>query len=186
MATAVPAGLTPDTAEAVRLLLAHAERRGIHLVITSGKRSCAEQDALYAKGRTAPGPRVTDAKGCGSWHVLGRAVDVLVKSGPADYAGLADYWKALGGAWGGDFKGQSASLHDVGHFEYHPGLKYASEVCGDGCAINQQANAPKFWPEDPGDDAGSGGESNPGTGWFLLGLGALAVGIGLWAGRSKR
>jgi len=42
----------------------------------SGTRSCAEQNALYAQGRTAPGRKVTNAQ-CGqSNHNFGIAVDV--------------------------------------------------------------------------------------------------------------
>lgn len=184
MATVSLAGLTPDTAEAVRLLLAYAESRGIRASVVSAKRSCAYQDSLYAQGRTAPGPIVTNAKGCNSWHVLGRAVDLTIQGGSsADYATLADYWKGLGGGWGGDFKGPSAALKDIGHYEYHPGLKYAAEVCGEGCQINEAANAPKFWPEDKGTVSSDG---SSGSGWLLFGLAAVAIGAGVYFGRNGK
>lgn len=38
-------------------------------------RTFEEQDALYAQGRTKPGPKVTDAKGGQSYHNYGLAVD---------------------------------------------------------------------------------------------------------------
>jgi peptidoglycan LD-endopeptidase CwlK len=38
-------------------------------------RSFAEQDALYAQGRTKPGQKVTDAKGGQSYHNYGLAID---------------------------------------------------------------------------------------------------------------
>ena len=38
-------------------------------------RSYQDSDADYAKGRTAPGPKVTDAPGGYSWHNFGMAVD---------------------------------------------------------------------------------------------------------------
>ena len=38
-------------------------------------RSFPEQDALYAQGRTKPGPKVTDAKGGQSYHNYGLGVD---------------------------------------------------------------------------------------------------------------
>lgn len=47
-------------------------------------RTFKEQDELYAKGRTAPGSIVTNAKGGMSWHNYGMAVDiVLIRDGNA-------------------------------------------------------------------------------------------------------
>ncbi|HMS39209.1 MAG TPA: M15 family metallopeptidase [Pyrinomonadaceae bacterium] len=44
--------------------------------VTSANRTCKEQDALYAKGRTKPGRIVTWVK-CGqSFHNYGRAIDI--------------------------------------------------------------------------------------------------------------
>ena len=45
--------------------------------ITQGLRTIAEQDALYAKGRTTPGKKVTNAKGGQSVHNYGFAVDTV-------------------------------------------------------------------------------------------------------------
>nr|WP_295770097.1 M15 family metallopeptidase [Rhodoferax sp.] len=42
-------------------------------------RSCAEQDALYAQGRTAPGNKVTNAKSGDSNHNFGIAFDIGVR-----------------------------------------------------------------------------------------------------------
>ena len=47
---------------------------GIQLRITQGYRSIAEQDALYAQGRTAPGEIVTNARGGQSYHNYGLAL----------------------------------------------------------------------------------------------------------------
>jgi peptidoglycan L-alanyl-D-glutamate endopeptidase CwlK len=41
-------------------------------------RTFAEQDALYAQGRTAPGKIVTRAKGGQSWHNYGMAIDIVL------------------------------------------------------------------------------------------------------------
>lgn len=49
---------------------------GIPVRITCGKRTEAEQNAEYAKGRTAPGPVVTWVKGLDSYHVWGLAIDI--------------------------------------------------------------------------------------------------------------
>lgn len=101
--------------------------------IRSGRRSCAEQDAIYAQGRTTPGAIVTGASGCRSWHVTGRAVDLdpfdratgrVFPGNSVEYQKLGTLWKKLGGGWGGDFE----NIEDPGHFEWHPG-KEINEVC---------------------------------------------------------
>ena len=45
--------------------------------VTQGLRSWADQNALYAQGRTTPGIIVTDAPAGFSWHEYGLAVDVV-------------------------------------------------------------------------------------------------------------
>lgn len=187
MATGLLDALTPDTAQAVRLLVAYAASQGMTLVPSSGRRSCAEQHALYAQGRTAPGPKVTNADGCVSWHVLGRAVDAYVTKGPKDYATLGAYWRSIGGKWGGDFTGSAAALQDFGHFEYHPGLASASQVCTNAatCTIDAAQNAPRVYPSAP--DVSSDDASNDGShlGW-LLAIGVVAVGVGVFAAKRER
>jgi peptidoglycan L-alanyl-D-glutamate endopeptidase CwlK len=43
--------------------------------VIQGFRTWAEQDLLYAQGRTSPGNIVTNAKGGESWHCFGCAAD---------------------------------------------------------------------------------------------------------------
>lgn len=50
--------------------------REMKALITDGFRSFAEQDALFARGRTKPGPIVTNARGGLSNHNYGLAVDL--------------------------------------------------------------------------------------------------------------
>lgn len=52
-----------------------AQSPSIHIRVTQGLRTKAEQDALYAKGRTTPGSIVTRAQGGFSAHNFGLAVD---------------------------------------------------------------------------------------------------------------
>jgi len=111
------AGLHPDAQSWLALVLADVRAAGLSPRLVSGRRTCAEQRALFAKGRTAPGPIVTKADGCRSWHAHGRAVDVQL-SAAADYQQLGEAAKRHGGKWGGDFQG----FPDPGHIEYHPGL----------------------------------------------------------------
>ncbi len=51
-------------------------QEGIDIRVTQSYRPMAEQEALYAQGRTAPGDVVTNARAGFSWHCFGLAVDV--------------------------------------------------------------------------------------------------------------
>jgi peptidoglycan L-alanyl-D-glutamate endopeptidase CwlK len=99
-------------------------------------RTFAEQDALYAQGRTrlfdSKGNRlgiVTKAKGGQSIHNFGLALDIVLikdnktaswednidfdKDGKADWLEVVDIMKSNGWTWGGDWK----SFKDKPHFE---------------------------------------------------------------------
>ena len=75
-------------------------------------RTVAEQDALYAKGRTAPGNIVTNAKGStySSQHQWGIAVDFFKNVAGHEYDdtsffnAVGAYAKSIGLGWGGDWK----------------------------------------------------------------------------------
>jgi peptidoglycan L-alanyl-D-glutamate endopeptidase CwlK len=112
-------------------LAAHA---GLGLLVTQGLRTWAEQDALYAKGRTAPpiGKQfvVTNARGGRSWHNFGLAFDIVVLDsvGKSDWdvshpgwSMAAELGKSVGLEWGGDWKG----FKDMPHFQYTGGLTLA-------------------------------------------------------------
>lgn len=97
--------------------------------ITQTLRTIAEQDALYAQGRTTKGKIVTNAKGGSSYHNYGLAVDfVLLIDGKeiswdinkdfdgdkkADWMEVVEVFKKYGWKWGGEFK----SIKDYPHFE---------------------------------------------------------------------
>lgn len=102
--------------------------------VVSGFRSHEEQAKLYAKGRTAPGPKVTNAKPGYSMHNYGLAFDIcLVLDGKdvswdvegdfdedrkADWMEVVEVFKGLGFKWGGDWK----TLKDMPHFEVEVSL----------------------------------------------------------------
>jgi peptidoglycan L-alanyl-D-glutamate endopeptidase CwlK len=67
---------------------------GIAFRVTQGRRTWLEQDVLYAQGRTAPGPRVTNARGGESWHNLGCAVDFVPMKEGVPIWDTADPWWA--------------------------------------------------------------------------------------------
>lgn len=56
-------GVHPELVEKVTRVLAKMQERGFPMVVTDGLRTLAQQQALYAKGRTRPGPIVTNADG---------------------------------------------------------------------------------------------------------------------------
>ncbi len=116
------ATLLPEVQPIARALVQKAAINGISIKIISGLRTYAAQDALYAKGRTAPGPKVTNARGGYSNHNFGIAFDVGVFSG-ANYLPNSPKYKAvgvlgmdLGLEWGGNWK----SIVDQPHFQLRP------------------------------------------------------------------
>ena len=58
------------------LLLKQCAKKRIYLIITQGFRSKAQQDELYAQGRTKKGNIVTNAKGS-DYSVIGLALWIL-------------------------------------------------------------------------------------------------------------
>src|ERR1700704_435919 len=72
--------LRPEVQPLARKLIETAVEQGINAKVISGLRTYAEQDALYAQGRTQSGPKVTKARGGYSWHNFGMAFDVGIFS----------------------------------------------------------------------------------------------------------
>jgi len=113
----------PIVKEKVLDIIEKAYSEGIYVLITDGYRSYAEQDELYAQGRTKPGSIVTNAKGGQSNHNFGIAVDFCLtnKEGTAAYWTVNAQWKrvaaiakSMGFEWGGDW----TSFKDNPHLEY--------------------------------------------------------------------
>ena len=98
--------------------------RGLDVRIISGTRSFIEQDALYAKGRTAPGPVVTRARAGYSLHNFGIAIDLGIFSADGKkyheehplYRELGPLGESLGLEWGGRWK----SIIDEPHYQFRP------------------------------------------------------------------
>ena len=67
----------------------------IHL-ITCTYRSPADQDALYAQGRTKPGPKVTNARAGQSFHQWRVALDLYpMIGGKPDFSGTHPNWQKI-------------------------------------------------------------------------------------------
>jgi peptidoglycan L-alanyl-D-glutamate endopeptidase CwlK len=116
------ATLLPEVQPIARALVQKAAQSGIQIKILSALRTYAEQDALYAQGRTKPGAKVTNARGGYSNHNFGIAFDVGVFEG-TKYLGESVKYKAigvlgieLGLEWGGNWK----TIVDQPHFQLRP------------------------------------------------------------------
>jgi len=112
----------PDVRPIARTLVQKAALIDIRIKIISGFRTYAEQDALYAQGRSAPGEIVTNAKGGYSNHNFGIAFDVGVFEGNS-YLDDSPKYKAVGAIgidlgleWGGNWK----TIVDQPHFQLRP------------------------------------------------------------------
>ena len=112
--------LHPEMRRLCELFVAECSRKGLQVGISQTWRTKAEQDALYAQGRTAPGSIVTNCLYPYSPHNWGVAFDIYRNDGKGAYYD-ADGWfkkcgqigKQLGLFWGGDFR----SFVDQPHFE---------------------------------------------------------------------
>lgn len=129
------AGIHSVVKESAIEMIKQAYKEGIYVQITSGYRSFAEQNKLYAQGRTAPGKIVTNAKGGQSNHNYGLAIDYVLLSADGKKAlwtvnekwrRVAQIGKSLGFSWGGDWK----SFKDYPHLEMMGGLTLSQLQAG--------------------------------------------------------
>ena len=110
--------LHPELQAAADAFIAECVTRGLDVLITETWRSVKEQDALYAKGRTEPGSKVTNARGSDyqSPHQWGVAFDFCRNVRGHEYDNRDGFFNAVGSVlnalkaelglfWGGDFKG---------------------------------------------------------------------------------
>ena len=119
--------LVPKAQEKARAFLQKVRDAGINAKIIDGSRTFAEQDELFAIGRTKPGHIVTNARGGFSNHNFGVAWDIGIFDGTRFITESALYDKAgkigkgLGLEWGGDFN----SITDKPHFQCKTGKTLA-------------------------------------------------------------
>lgn len=122
--------LHPELISRVYELIELCSKNGISIGISECLRTTQEQDALYAKGRTAPGNRVTNCKGStySSMHQWGVAFDFYLKmdvdgdgfttddaynNSTGLFTKVGELGKSIGLEWGGDWK----SIKDMPHFQ---------------------------------------------------------------------
>jgi len=118
--------LVPQLQEKFGLFAAKMAEAGLDFIVTCTYRSQAEQDSLYAQGRSAPGPIVTWTRR--SKHIQRRAFDIaIIKFGKPlwdvgadtnsndfpdyDEAGLIG--EACGLKWGGRFKKKDRPHYEI-------------------------------------------------------------------------
>ena len=128
-------GLNPALTACVKELIEQSFSKGVPIIITQGMRTIAQQNALYAQGRSKPGPIVTNAPGGTSYHNYGLAVDfaLLMPDGnsvswnmthdldrdkKADWQEVVTVAKHIGFEWGGDW----TSFIDNSHLQITFGL----------------------------------------------------------------
>lgn len=99
---------------------AECEAQALPVLWTDGMRTRAEQDALYAQGRTAPGTIVTNVRYPDSLHNWGVAVDFCRNVKGREYDDADNFFfrvafvaKAYGLDWGGDW----TSFRDKPHLQ---------------------------------------------------------------------
>jgi hypothetical protein len=87
--------VAPELISRIANLAGQLSALDIPIQITQGLRSWSAQDALYAQGRSKPGPIVTDVPGGYSLHCFGLAVDVV----PEDIDPGQPDWDTSHPAW---------------------------------------------------------------------------------------
>lgn len=114
--------LLPEVQPLARALVHKAAASGIAVKVISALRTYAEQDGLYAQGRTATENKVTNARGGYSNYNFGIACDIGIFSGTKYFPDSPKY-KAVGVIgidlcleWGGNW----TSIVDQPHFQLRP------------------------------------------------------------------
>ena len=137
----------PELAKRTTALIQALAAKGHTIEVVQGLRTFAEQDALYAKGRTKPGQIVTNAKGGQSNHNYGLAVDLcpFVEGKPqwndkAGFVRIGAEAARQGLEWGGSWK----KFIDKPHVQL-PGLTTAQ------CLVHfKKGGLKKVWASVPG------------------------------------
>jgi hypothetical protein len=113
--------LEPEFRAKVEQVISGLKDLGIKVGVVCARRTLAEQNELYAQGRTAVGPVVTNARGGSSPHNFGLAVDLCpFHNDRLDWNADDKIWRAIadmavgcGLVAGYYFK----SIHDAPHIE---------------------------------------------------------------------
>lgn len=117
--------LNPKVAALCSEFINKCKTHNIDIIITSTYRDTESQNALYAQGRTAPGKKVTNAKGGQSFHNWKVAFDFCpIINGKPNWSDVALYTKcgeiaeSVGLEWAGRWK----TFKELAHCQYTGGL----------------------------------------------------------------
>lgn len=140
------ANVNRDFADRVKDTLVRTRQEGLAMQMDLVYRTVAQQDALYAQGRTQPGDRVTGARGGHSWHNYGLGADVVIStpqgqpSWPDDgnWTRYGEIAEDHGLTWGGRWRNP-----DRPHVEYHPG--FGASDAGDFIDVHRRAGLEGVW-----------------------------------------
>lgn len=148
--------LHPQLQQKIYELRQLCEKNGLKIGIGECLRTAAEQDALYAQGRTKPGNRITNARGStySSQHQWGIAFDFYRNDGAGAFNTAGNFFeragalaKSIGLGWGGDWK----SPVDKPHL-------YLPQWGSTTVQLRQKYGTPdkffKTWPKNPVFEAG--------------------------------
>ena len=137
-------GMNPVFASRINALQELLKAQGLDVGMAGGYRDNNKQAELYAKGRTAPGPIVTNAPPGASYHNYGLAADLMPKGMNEDEAGktIGQTIRAnpdLGLTWGGAFK----NLYDPLHVQMAGGLPADNTEFSSQSRMPQQGGVPQ-------------------------------------------
>lgn len=117
--------LHPKVAARCKQFIDLCKKQNIDILITSTYRDAESQNALYAQGRTAPGKKVTNAKGGQSFHNWKVAFDFCpIVNGKPNWTDVALYTKcgeiaeSVGLEWAGRWK----NFKELAHCQFTGGL----------------------------------------------------------------
>lgn len=103
--------LHPKLQQIIPQIIGRASELGLPVLVTDGFRTQAEQDAIYAQGRTRPGTIVSNARWPYSAHNWGVAIDFCRNVRGREYDDSDGFFrrvaavaKGYGLEWGGDWK----------------------------------------------------------------------------------
>ena len=111
--------LHPEIRTKCQELIKKCKTRGIDIIISQTLRTKAEQDAIYAQGRTKPGKILSNVRYPKSMHCWGLAFDVaVIRSGKAiwdtaAYKPVGELGEKIGLEWGGRW----TKFPDAPHFQ---------------------------------------------------------------------
>lgn len=117
--------LQPPVRVRAEKALAECKAAGLDVLVTCTGRTHEEQARLYAQGRTAPGPRVTNAKPGQSFHEYGVALDLYpLVNGKPDFKGTAPEWELIAAIFkkhGFEWAFEWRTFKEKPHFQYTGG-----------------------------------------------------------------